>query len=131
MDEVFDKGKVDKPRIGFEKRPISHDQRKHERQVIWPVLVVVFILFLVLGWANFQSGRSFNMPDRITYQDALYQTEGEIVEGENLIGAGDKVNDLEIYVEKATPGKTYSMPAHQIYLKAGEDFVVYVLKKKK
>jgi hypothetical protein len=131
MDEVFDQGKVDKPQIDFNKRPISHDERKHEHQVIWSVFAVVFILFLVLGLTNFQSGRSFNMPERVTYQDALYQTEGEIVEGENLIGTGDKVNDLEIYTEKATPGKTYSRPAHQVYLKAGKDFVVYVLEKKK
>ena len=130
MDQVFRGNKADAP-IGLRERAREAAERKHDRQVIVSVFVAVFIIFLAVGWVNFQTGESFKIPERITYGNAVYQTAGEIIEEDDLIKTGEQVDNLEIYIKKAKPGKTYSMPAHKVFLKAGEDYIVYVLKKNK
>ena len=131
MEEVFSGSKPKGQTVGFEQRPINKIKKRHDRQVVLSVLIIVFVLFLALGWVNFQSGKSFNIPNRITYKNALYQTEGEIVDGQELVKTGKKVDNLEIYIEEAEPGQTYSLLVHRVYVKAGEDYIVYVLKRKK
>ncbi len=128
MEDVFKPGKTDvqaERGDGLE----NEIEKKHDRQVVISVLIVVFMVFLVVGWVNFQSGKSFNVPDQIMYENAVYHTQGEIIEAEDLTSTGQKIDKMEIYIVEATSGKTYSKPAHKVFLKVGEDYVVYVMKK--
>jgi hypothetical protein len=126
MEKVFDAGEVDKVEVDFKKKPDAQIDRKDQHRVIWSVLIFVFILFLALGWVNFQAGRSFKVPATITYKNAVYETEGEIITDAGLVKTGQKVYNLQIYVEKVERGRP-----DKIYVKAGEDYVVYILKESK
>jgi hypothetical protein len=130
VEEAFKGSKAD-TQIGLGQRAAQEIEKKHDRQVVASALIIVFIIFLAVGWVNFQTGQSFNIPEKLTYGNAIYQTEGEIIEKEDLVKTGEKVDSLEIYVEKAEPGKTYSIPAHKVFVKAGQDYIVYILKKNK
>lgn len=128
MERVSDASQAAKAKVNFKEKAKDEIDKKNQHRVIWSVLIFVFVLFLIIGLANFQAGRSFNVPASIDYRGALYQTEGEVVTGEGLVKTGDKVDNLPIYVKQAKPGKPLSMPVHRIYAKAGEDFIIYFLK---
>jgi len=131
MSETFDYNDASEVEVRFKKRhetPIDEEKR---HRIAISVIMVVAILFLALGLINFQTGRAFRVPESITYKKAVYETEGEIISGEGLSKTSDKVGNLQIYVKKVTPGSPYSIPYHQLYVKAGDGYVVYFLKESK
>lgn len=131
MEEVFSGSKTKGTPVDLEPRPMDDLEKRHELNVIVSFLMILLVLFLVMGWINFRSGKAFNIPKEITFQGTLYQTEGEIEDEQGLVKTDKKVNNLAIYIEKVKPGQTYSVPVHQVYVKAGGEYVVYVLKRSK
>jgi len=128
MEKAFDTSNA---KAGFDKKPQTRTELINQHRAIWLVVVFTIILFLALGWVNYRAGRTFNLPETITYKSTAYQTEGEITTGESLVDTGDKVGNIKIYTKELKPGESQPIPPHQIWAKAGEDFVVYVLKEEK
>lgn len=128
MEKAFDTGTT---KAGFNKKPRTQKELINQHRALWLVVAFTIILFLALGWVNYRTGRTFNLPETITYKNAVYQTEGEIITGEDLVDTGDKVGNIKIYTKELKPGESQPIPSHQIWAKAGEDFVVYVLREEK
>lgn len=131
MEGTFEAGAADPVKIKFKKKQEADANKRNDQRAIWLVAAFVLLLFLVIGGLNYQRGGLFTVPQSITYKNAVYLTEGEIVTGDSLARTGDKVGNLEVYVKEAAPGKPNPLPAQQIYVKAEEDYIVYFLEEER
>ncbi len=128
MSETFDYNNAAEVDVRFKNRQESPIDEEKKRRIAISVIMVVAILFVALGLINFQTGRAYNVPGSIAYKNAVYETEGEIITGEGLVKTHDKVGNLQVYLKRVAPGNPYSIPYHQVYVKAGDGYVVYFLK---